>query len=151
LAFYVIIGRLGQSIMLPAINVSALRAVPPERLNNASGSINFIRMMGGAFGVNLLVVFMEQRTEFHAISLTATQTAQNASSRALLDRVSELLHGGGVSDAVLQPGALHFLGRVVEAQALTMGFKDGFMIIAVVFVAALIPAIMMGPGNRRGK
>ncbi len=52
---------------------------------------------------------------------------------------------------MLQPGALHFLGRVVEAQALTMGFKDGFMIIAVVFVAALIPAIMMGPGNRRGK
>lgn len=149
LAFYVIIGRLGQSIMLPAINVSALRALPPEQLNNASGSINFVRMMGGAFGVNLLVVFMEQRTEFHAISLTATQTAENASSRELLDLVSELLHGGGVADAVLQPGALHFLGRVIEAQAQTMGFKDGFMIIAVVFIAALIPAIILGRSTRR--
>lgn len=148
LAFYTIIGRLGQSIMLPAINVSALRALPPEQLNNASGSINFVRLMGGAFGVNLLVVFMEQRTEFHAISLAATQTAQNASSRVMLDRVSELLHGGGVADAVLQPGALHFLGRVVEAQALTMGFKDGFMIIAVVFVAALFPAMMLGRAGR---
>ena len=151
LAFYVIIGRLGQSIMLPAINVSALRALPPEQLNNASGSINFIRMMGGAFGVNLLVVFMEQRTEFHAISMTATQTAHNEASRELLSMVSELLHDSGVADAVLQPGALHFLGRVVEAQAQTMGFQDGFMIIAVVFVAALLPAILMGKGTRGQK
>ena len=151
LAFYTVIGRLGQSIMLPAINVSALKALPAEQLNNASGSINFVRMMGGAFGVNLLVVFMEQRTEFHAISLAATQTAENASSRVLLDLVSELLHGGGVADAVLQPGALHFLGRVVEAQAQTMGFKDGFMIIAVVFVAALVPAMMLGRDTRSRK
>ena len=144
LAFFVVIGRLGQSIMLPAINVSALKALPPEQLNNGSGSINFIRLMGGAFGVNTLVVFMEQRTEFHAISLTATQTAGNASSRELLDMVSSLLHGGGVPDAVLQPGALHYLGRVVEAQAQTMGFQDGFMVIAVVFILALIPAMMLG-------
>ena len=140
----VVIGRLGQSIMLPAINVSALKALPPEQLNNGSGSINFVRLMGGAFGVNTLVVFMEQRTEFHAISLTATQTAGNASSRELLDMVSSLLHGGGVPDAVLQPGALHYLGRVVEAQAQTMGFQDGFMVIAVVFILALIPAMMLG-------
>ena len=144
LAFFVVIGRLGQSIMLPAINVSALKALPPEQLNNGSGSINFVRLMGGAFGVNTLVVFMEQRTEFHSISLTATQTAGNASSRELLDMVSSLLHGGGVPDAVLQPGALHYLGRVVEAQAQTMGFQDGFMVIAVVFILALVPAMMFG-------
>ena len=143
LAFFVVIGRLGQSIMLPAINVSALMALPPEQLNNGSGSINFIRLMGGAFGVNTLVVFMEQRMEFHAISLSATQTANNESSLELLGMVSSLLHGGGVPDAVLQAGALHFLGRIVEAQAQTMGFKDGFMIIAVVFILALIPAMML--------
>ena len=86
--------------------------------------------MGGAFGVNSLVVFMEQRMEFHAISFAATQTANNDSSRELLGLVSSTLHGGGVPDAVLQAGALNFLGRIVEAQAQTMGFKDGFMIIA---------------------
>ena len=144
LAFYTIIGRLGQSIMLPAINVSALRSLTTEQLNNASGSINFMRLMGGAFGVNLLVVFMEQRTDFHAISMTATQTAHNEASRELLGQVSGLLHDSGVADAVVQPGALHFLGRVIEAQAQTMGFQDGFMIIAVVFVAAFLPAMMLG-------
>jgi len=32
-----------------------------------------------------------------------------------------------------------------------MGFQDGFMIIAVVFVAALLPAILMGKGTRGQK
>jgi len=148
LVFYVIIGRIGQSIMLPAINVSALGALPPDKLNNGSGTINFVRLMGGAFGVNLLVVFMEQRTEFHSSVLTATQTPTNAASRELMGRVSDLLAHGGVSEELLRPGSLHFLGRVIEAQANTMGFKDGFMIIAVVFVCALLPALMLGKSKK---
>jgi hypothetical protein len=44
----------------------------------------------------------------------------------------------------VQPGALHYLSRVVEAQANTMGFKDGFMLLTVVFILALVPAWTMG-------
>ena len=147
MAVYVIIARLGMSIMMPAITVSALNALPPEQLNQGAGTINFVRLMGGAFGVNTLVVFMEQRTQFHAASLTATQTSRNESSRELLERVADLLGQGGVPDATLQPGALHFLGRVIEAQANTMGFQDGFMILTAVFICALIPAWSLGRGR----
>ena len=149
LVIYVIVGRIGQSIMLPAINVSALGALPPEKLNNGSGTINFIRLMGGAFGVNLLVVFMEERTDMHAVALTVTQTYDNAASRELLNHIRDLLSHGGAPEGLLRPGSLHFLGRVIEAQANTLGFQDGFMIIAVVFVCALVPALMLG--NSRSK
>ncbi len=149
LAFYVIIGRIGQSIMLPAINVSALGALPPDKLNNGSGTINFIRLMGGAFGVNLLVVFMEQRTEFHAAALTATQSPDNDASRELLGRIADLLSQGGASEALLQPGSLYFLSQVIQAQANTLGFKDGFLIIAVVFVCALVPALLLGEAKKK--
>ncbi|MBT7636897.1 MAG: DHA2 family efflux MFS transporter permease subunit [Rhodospirillaceae bacterium] len=143
LVIYVIVGRIGQSIMLPAINVSALGALPPEKLNNGSGTINFIRLMGGAFGVNLLVVFMEERTDMHAVALTVTQTYDNAASRELLNHIRDLLSHGGAPEGLLRPGSLHFLGRVIEAQANTLGFKDGFMMIAIVFVCALVPALML--------
>ncbi|MDA1099323.1 MAG: DHA2 family efflux MFS transporter permease subunit [Proteobacteria bacterium] len=149
LVFYVVIGRVGQSIMLPAINVSALGALPPDKLNNGSGTINFVRLMGGAFGVNLLVVFIEQRTAFHSTALTATQTPDNAASQELLGHLSDLLAQGGVSEALVQSGSLNFLSRVIEAQANTMGFKDGFMIIAVVFVLALLPALVLGNSRKR--
>jgi len=149
LAFFGIIGRLGFSIMIPAINVSALNALPPEQLDQGAGTINFIRLLGGAFGVNSLVVFMEQRTEFHSIALTATQTSHNSASRELLDQVTDLLQQSGVAEAFHQPGALHFLGKVIEAQANTLGFKDGFMVLAVIFILALVPAWRMGSAKRR--
>ena len=149
LVFYVIIGRIGQSIMLPAINVSALGALPQDKLNNGSGTINFIRLMGGAFGVNLLVVFMEMRTEFHATALTATQTAGNAASRELLDLVKDLLAQGGLPETLLHPGSLHYLGYMIQAQATTLGFKDGYIIIAVVFICALVPALMLGESKKK--
>ena len=37
-----------------------------------------------------------------------------------------------------------FLGRVIYAQAYTMGFRDSFVIIGLVFTLALIPAWIMG-------
>ena len=149
LAWFGIIARLGFSIMVPAINVSALNALPPEQLDQGAGTINFVRLLGGAFGVNSLVVFMEQRTEFHSIALTATQTSHNAASRELLGQVTELLQQSGVAEAFHKSGALHFLGQVIEAQANTLGFKDGFMLLCVVFVLALIPATRMGKAKRR--
>jgi hypothetical protein len=55
-----------------------------------------------------------------------------------------LLAQAGVSADVQAAGAMHFLGRVLHAQAYTMGFRDAFLITAVVFTIGLIPAWIMG-------
>jgi MFS family permease len=141
---FVMIGRFGQSLILPAMNASALRSMPPDKLNRASGGINFMRQFGGALGINTLVAFMAQRTVFHGEALTATQTAGNAASRELLGNVETLLQEAGVPEAVHQSGALHFLGQVVQAQADTLGFQDGFMVLATIFLLAMIPAWILG-------
>lgn len=141
---FVMIGRFGQALILPAMNASALRSMPPDKLNRASGGINFMRQFGGALGINGLVAFMEQRTLMHSESLAATQTAGNAASRELLDNVQGLLHESGVPEAVHSSGALHYLGQVVQAQANTLGFQDGFMILAVIFLMAMVPAYILG-------
>ena len=100
--------------------------------------------MGGAFGVSGVVVFMEQRTQFHVDALAATQTPGNTISRDLLDQVGLLLGEFGVPAAIRESGALHYLGDVVTAQASTLGFKDGFLIISIVYIAALLPAWVLG-------
>lgn len=63
-------------------------------------------------------------------------------------RVGELLHRGGVPEAVLRPGALDYLGRVICAQARTFGFQDAFFHIFFAFVLALIPAWLLGRAGR---
>ncbi|MPY74926.1 MAG: DHA2 family efflux MFS transporter permease subunit [Alphaproteobacteria bacterium] len=143
-ASFAIVARVGMAFINPPLMACALAALPGERLNQGSGTINFFRQLGGALGTNLLVVVLELRTQFHSESLVATQTAANSTTRELLEHVAAILGAEGIPEAMQQPVALNHLGRIVYAQARTFGFQDGFLIIAILFLAALIPAWILG-------
>ena len=143
-AFLTVLSRSGLAFVNPNMALVATRAAPPDKLHRSIGAYNFIRQLGGAFGVNIIVVLMETRTAFHSDQLTATQTAANPTSRDFLGKVESLLNEAGVPEAVQQPGALDYLGKVIHAQAFTKGFQDAFMIIAIVFMCAMVPAWILG-------
>jgi EmrB/QacA subfamily drug resistance transporter len=144
IAWCVIISRLGLSLIKPALNVAALRSLRPELLGQGAGMINFSRQLGGAFGVNLLSVTLDRRTFFHSDSLTSLQTAGNSATTELLRVMEEILARAGAPPELQSAGALDYLGRVVYAQAYTLGFRDSFLIVAIVFALGLIPAWIMG-------
>lgn len=143
IAFAVVLSRIGMSLIKPALNLTAMRALPPDQLSQGAGMINFVRQLGGAFGVNLLSVLLDRRTFFHSDALTAMQTAANTTTLELLRTMEALLARAGVSEDLQGPGALHFLGKVIHAQAYTMGFRDSFLVVAIVYVLAIIPAWIM--------
>jgi len=143
-AVYIIVARFGMALIMPSLSASALRALTPEQLNKGSGTVNFCRQFGGAVGITSFVVFAEQRMQFHGEALTATQTAGNLTSRQLLDQVGALMGKAGLPDVLTNSGALNYLGKVIEAQALTLGYQDGFIMISIVFCLALIPAWVLG-------
>jgi MFS transporter, DHA2 family, multidrug resistance protein len=144
IAWCVVISRVGLALIKPALNVAALRALQPEQLGQGAGVINFSRQLGGAFGVNLLSVILDRRTFFHSDILTSLQTSGNSATAELLRQIEALLAQAGASADLQSAGALHYLGRVVYAQAYTMGFQDSFLVVAVIFVAGLVPAWIMG-------
>jgi EmrB/QacA subfamily drug resistance transporter len=144
IAWCVVISRIGLSLIKPALNVSALRSLRPELLGQGAGMINFSRQLGGAFGVNLLSVILDRRTFFHSDVLTSLQTAGNSATAELLRSIEGILARAGAAPELQSAGAMDYLGRVVYAQAYTMGFRDSFLIVAVVFVLGLIPAWIMG-------
>jgi EmrB/QacA subfamily drug resistance transporter len=143
ISFSVVLSRVGLAIIKPALDVTALRALTPALLRQGAGMINFARQIGGAFGVNLLSVVLDRRTFFHSDILTATQTGGNSATLELLRSVEALLARAGVPEDLQGPGALHFLGKVVHAQAYTLGFRDCFLLVGIVYVLAMIPAWMM--------
>ena len=149
IAFYTMVGRLGMALIMPPLVSSAMRTLTPEQLNRGSGTLNFMRQLGGSVGINSLVLFMAQRTEFHSNALTATQTAANPVVREFLHSVVTLLDESGVPSALHESGALHYLGTVVEAQAATQGFQDGFLFVSTVFMCALIPTWILKRAVRR--
>ena len=138
-AIFTMVGRFGMGLIMPPLVSSAMRTLRADQLNRGSGTLNFMRQLGGSVGINALVVLISQRTQFHSDALTTTQTPANPVSREFLDAVERLLDESGVPAAIHQPGALHYLGSVIEAQAATFGFQDGFIFLSIVFVCALIP------------
>lgn len=138
-AIFTMVGRFGMGLIMPPLVSSAMKTLHPDQLNRGSGALNFMRQLGGSVGINSLVVLISQRTQFHSDALTATQTPSNPVSREFLGTVEHLLDESGVPAAIQQSGALHYLGSVIEAQALTFGFQDGFSCISIVFVCALLP------------
>ena len=140
----VVISRLGQALINPTLNASAMRSLHATQLRQGAGMINFFRQLGGAFGVSLLSVSLDRQTFFYSDRLTSMQTAGNSATRELLHSVERLLAQAGASSDLQSAGALDFLGRVVYAQAHTLAFRDCFLIVTLIFMLALIPAWLMG-------
>ena len=143
LAWMTIIGRLGLSLVIPPLNISGLRYVPPDKLARGSGGVNFFRQLGGGIGVVAFVVFLEQRTQFHADALTSTQTAANPTSREHLSAVEDLLRATGLPEQSRTAIALDHLGQAVHAQAYILGFQDSFLAIAAVALLAMVPVALL--------
>lgn len=150
-ALYIVVARFGMALIMPSLSASALRALTPEQVSKGSGTVNFCRQFGGAFGITSLVIFTEQRIQFHGQALTATQTPGNLVSKELLDYVGNLMGQAGLPQALHNSGALNYLGKVIEAQAMTMGYQDGFIMISIVFALALIPAWILGRATPAAK
>ena len=143
LAWWTVISRVGLGLVFPAISSGSLQVLPRHLLGQGSGASNFIRQLGGAFGVNLLTVFIERRTVMHADAFAATQTSDNSTTMELLREVAGLMHASGLPDMQLLPAAASFLGQTVVIQSSNAAFQDGFMVVFGIFVLALVPTWFM--------
>ncbi len=143
LAGWAAFGRIGLGLVIPSLNFGALRAVRPELLPYGVGTLNFVRMLGGAIGVNALAISLEQRTAYHADLFAVTQTADNPLSRELLRRVVELLAREGIGVAERLPLALHYLGQMIGGRATGFAFQDSFTILAWGFVLGTVAALIL--------
>lgn len=76
--FWLIIGRIGLGTIIPSLSAGALRALPLAQVAQGSGALNFIRQLGGAFGVNLFSVLLDRRTDMHVHTLSRVSGTEQA-------------------------------------------------------------------------
>ena len=145
----VMVSRLGLGFINPSLNSSSLKALPADKVRQGAGVANFMRQLGGAFGINLMVAFFEVRTRFHADALTATQDWGNRTTDRLLKLVEQLMQRSGLPYQQQKAGAYEYLSGMLHAQAQMMSFSDTFIGVGVVALLALIPAAMLSRSQRR--
>jgi MFS family permease len=143
LSFLVLLGRIGLGFVTPALNAGALSVLPQEMLAQGTGTINFVRQLGGALGVSMLSALVEIRYAFHADALTAMQNEANSSTLWELGLYAGLDKVWGVTHSQLHAGALDHLGKVLIAQAQRMAYDDGFAVVGALFWLGVLPALWM--------
>jgi MFS family permease len=72
LGLWLLIGRIGLGMIIPALSVAAVQALDERYIAYAASSVNFVRQLGGAIGVNLLAVLLEWRLGVHGAAGATT-------------------------------------------------------------------------------
>jgi len=120
--------------IVPAVGM-ALNGVPPSELRYASGLFNLMRNLGGAFGIAATTTWIQDSVR---INVEHFGEALNHANTGLLahavQRISTVTADAAHARLVMQGELAQFVGR----EALTQAFRDAFLVMAVMFVVALI-------------
>ena len=63
ITLWAVLGRIGLGLILPSLNLGAMRGLPDGLISHGSSTINFMRQLGGAVGVSLVGIVLEWRLQ----------------------------------------------------------------------------------------
>ena len=142
------LAMIGLALIMPALSAVALQDLEPDLLPYGAGTLTFIRMMGGAMGVNTLAIVLETRTARHADFFAATQTSETGATAELLYPVVELLARQGLTYSEQWSYAYIYLGRMIAGQADSLSFQDAYMVLTIGFAFAIVVSVLTLSGER---
>ena len=143
LVVLIALGRIGLGFALPALTAAGLQQLGPELIAYGAGTMNFIRMLGGAMGVNCIAITLDMRSAHYFDLLAATQQSLSGATRSLVEGVAERLAQGGVPLPERMPHALAHLQEAVAAGADALSFQDAYLVLAVAFCLATLCALTL--------
>ena len=112
-------------------------------MGHGAGNINFMRQFGGAVGIGILSVYLEQQTTLYCQAFNAMLTGNHVATDVLV-HISQILMKAGIydnfSNALRPSAAYYFLSEMIAAKGQMMGFRESFLLTAVVCAAGIIPA-----------
>lgn len=143
ICWWLILSRIGMAIVMPPLSMVSMSALPPQLLTQASGTINFIRQIGGALGVNLTSVILNRRTSKHMDYINSFQNEENVQTQTMITQLVPELHRSGVDASIQEPLAAWIMQSELYLQAMALSFQDTFFIMGMVLAVGVIPAYML--------
>jgi len=126
--------------LLPTTSL-ALEGQPMARMPNASALFNLMRNLGGAIGIALIDIVLEQRAPEHAAHLVARlQAGDTAAARIVgipLSLFQKGLHGP------IDQATKELVRPLVNRAALVQSFNEAWLMLGTIFVLALIGVPVM--------
>ena len=142
------VGRVGLAMIFPSLNAAAINPLSLDLIAHGSGTINFLRQLGGAFGVNLISMTMQSQTAEHWSALNSTQTWDNAATMELMRLNMEQLRQLGLIGYQGYESSFNYIRDVIDFQVTVLVYRDAFGFVALATLLSLIPGLFIA-GNSR--
>jgi MFS transporter, DHA2 family, multidrug resistance protein len=121
----------GLGFLFVPISLGAYIGIPPEKGNNVSGLVNFMRNIGSSVGTSLVTTLLARRAQFHQSVLSYHATNYDPAFRDQLSGLSRQLMHAGASAPDAQKQAYGRLYQLMQVQSQTLAYIDTFMVLAV--------------------
>ena len=140
---------IGSMIALIASQQMTVSTLPVTQMKDASGILNLIRNVAGAIGLAALTTILTNQTAVHMGDLTSAVSVANPASQDLLDGLTQMMTGGGLSNP---EGAAHkAVWFLMRRQAATQAFGDAFVFLSLACWGAVGLSLFASKGNPLSK
>ena len=126
-----IVQAFGLGFLFVPITLGAYIGIPPEKGNNVSGLVNFMRNIGSGVGTSMVTTLLARRAQFHQSMLSYHATNYDPAFRDQLNGLSAQLLHAGASAPDAQAQAYGRIYQSMQAQSQTLAYIDTFMVLAV--------------------
>ena len=89
-------------------------------------------------------MFLERRTALYSDAFAISQTPANPTTTESVREIVGALTQFGAPETLRLPEAMVYLGRMIYTQASMIGFRDAFLVVAIVTSLAVLPAYVLG-------
>jgi DHA2 family multidrug resistance protein len=121
----------GLGFLFVPISLAAYIGIPPEKGNNVSGMVNFMRNIGSSVGTSAVTTLLARRAQSHQLLISYHATNYDPPFRDQVNGLAAQLVHSGASIADARIGALNRAYQEVLIQAQTLAYIDTFMILAI--------------------
>ncbi|MEA1995313.1 MAG: DHA2 family efflux MFS transporter permease subunit [Campylobacterota bacterium] len=125
-----IIQGAGLAFFFTPLAVVTFIGIKREAMGNATAIFNFLRSLGGSFGIAFVSSIFSHRTHFHHFHLSEQFNPANIVFQQTTDKISHFLH-------ISTHQAHYFIYQELGRQSSMLAYNDAFFINSLIFLGLL--------------
>lgn len=138
----------GLALVTVPLTTLAVSSLPAADIPQGAALNNMMRQLGGSFGIAMVNTYLANRNAQHRSDLVSNLNMDNP---AVVNRITGYTHffagkGATLNDA--HSKALKLLDNTVIKQSTILSFSDAFLLVGVIFVAAL-PLLLVASTKKK--
>ncbi|NWF52341.1 MAG: DHA2 family efflux MFS transporter permease subunit [Nitrospirae bacterium] len=128
--------------VIPLITI-AFSTIKKEEMANATAIYNFLRNLGGSFGVAFVTTMLSRRAQFHQSHLVEHLTPFNTPYQIITQHSAQILELRGFESFLSEYAGLNAVYKELLRQSSMLSFNDTFYLTSIILIAILPLAFLM--------